>query len=622
MLNLYKKIVVWLMLVVNLTVWTAPVAYANLTDTLKSLGASVTTQSSGRYSSSARNVQTMGGISMRFSTRGSSVTLVSITPPGYSVGCGGISAWFGGFSFVTGKQVEQWIRTIAQGATAFVVKMAIKALCPICEAVLATIEKLAQFAAKLSMDGCAAGQALASMAASSFGADSQDKKRSFCSKDVADWGKASDVLSGLDQFCNSINQANGWIDKAKARMFDKKDPAGDILNDQGNQTWLILRGMNLAGPEAGVSTSATDKAVSNMRGWHGYLLMNLVGAYTQGSGSNPAPCSAGGTATTSTDGSTDQSAPGNETGCYYAPKAHPNTIWAAMMCGNASKASMPSWMASQSASGAMAVNVTGKDASGKEVVGQKIVSMGSAVFSQLQDYCKGLSTDDPSGDGSLWVCDGAKESDATENDYFPLHCTTMKEQTWSEVRSKIIGDTADNGYLMYVYLLMLGGVQSVVNGTALDPALVAMLDRTSYPVYQLLTVAAVYPDAALSSIASLSLIIGQAMVTDEIRQLSNSMNKSGVLRTAKGSEISTRILTALKDLNDHNVNITKTINTESDTQTKMYAQIRELNRRMQQSVLGPNLLANEKLATTLTKRITKRDEANAPSNNTLTTTTP
>ncbi len=71
-----------------------------------------------------------------------------------------------------------------------------------------------------------------------------------------------------------------------------------------------------------------------------------------------------------------------------------------------------------------------------------------------------------------------------------------------------------------------------------------------------------------------------------------------------------RIMEALKAINDHNVNVTRTINIEADLQTKMYAQIRDLNRRMQQSVLGPNLLANEKMATTLTNRAINLSKAN------------
>lgn len=607
MLNLFKKIVIWVTLLVNVTVWSTPVAYAGLKDTLTQLGASVSTQSTGRYSSSARNLQTMGGMSMRFATRGSSVTFISIQPPGYSVGCGGISAWFGGFSFVTGKQVEQWIRTIAQGATAFVVKMAIKALCPICEAVLATIEKLAQFAAKLSMDGCAAGQALAAMAVDSFSDKTKDKTRSVCGKEVASSGKSSDILEGMDSFCTSINKADTELTAAKKKLFDKNDPAGELAYEQGNQTWLILRGMNLAGPEAAPSTAVTPEgAPPNTRGWHGYLLMNLIGAYSMGDGDTPATCDKS-QAVTTTDTTTDEE---KTTGCYYAPKASASTVWGALMCGSGASKTMPASLGKLD-SGTMPVSTKSASADGKETVDTKYVAMSGAVYEQLTKYCAGLSSDDPSGDGSLWVCDDAAErrADGSLAPYFPRKCINMKAETWSKVRADILSSSTDNGYLLYVYELLLKGVQSVIQGKALDPELIALLDRTPYPIYQLLTVAAVYPDAALSSMASLSLIIGQSLVTDEIRQLSNSVGKSGVLRTAKGAEMSQRVLEAMKNINDHNVNITRNINTESDLQTKMYAQIRDLNRRMQQSVLGPSLLANEKLATTLSSRIRNRDAA-------------
>lgn len=606
MISWFKKFTVWLVLLVNITVWYGPLAHAGLKDTLTDLGGSVTTQSSGRFSSSARNVATMGGMSMRFSTRGASVTMISITPPSYSVGCGGISAWFGGFSFVTGKQVEQWIRTIAQGATAFVVKMAIKALCPICEAVLATVEKLAQFAAKLSMDGCAAGQALASMAEKAFSDSTKDKTRSVCGREVAKGGKSSDLLDAMDSFCNDIGKADKQLTEAKNKLFNKNDPAGELAYEQGNQTWLILRAMNLAGPEA----LPSDTTAPNTRGWHGYLLMNLVGAYTQGDGITEAVCkdSKGSTVTgdgTSATGTATET--GKASGCYYAPKLSGSALWGALMCGDSAKSSIPSSIAGLD-SGSM--NVVKQDQKTGEL-SKTTKTMSSAVYEQLQDYCKGLGTDNVSMDSTLWVCDGTQESDGATNARFPLKCINMTEKSFADLRKELLGSNADNGYVLYVYELLLGGVQSVAAGEALKPELIALLDRTPYPIYQLLTASAVYPDAALASMASLSLIIGQSLVTDEIRQLNNAIGKSGVVRTAKGTEMTMRIMEALKAINDHNVNVTRTINIEADLQTKMYTQIRDLNRRMQQSVLGPNLLANEKMATTLTSRAINLSKANS-----------
>jgi hypothetical protein len=602
MLNLFKKIVIWITLLVNITVWSTPVAYAGLKDTLTQLGASVSSQSSGRYSSSARNVQTMGGMSMRFATRGSSVTFISIQPPGYSVGCGGISAWFGGFSFVTGKQVEQWIRTIAQGATAFVVKMAIKALCPICEAVLATIEKLAQFAAKLSMDGCAAGQALAAMAVDSFSDKTKDKTRSVCGKEVTKSGQAADILEAMDSFCNSVSDADKKLTKAKEKLFNKDDPAGELTYEQGNQTWLVLRGMNLAGPEA-----APDPTTGvSVRGWHGYLLLNMIGANTQGDGDTVAACvAAGGTQGTQTD--TVGTSNPKESGCTYLPKASASSIWGALMCGNTDKTKMPTSLADQSATGSMLTNVE-KTVGDKKVVDTEVVSVGSAVFKSLSEYCQGLSGNTVTSTGSLWVCDGKDEPDVDNKD-FPRKCINMREENWSDVRARLLGSESDDGYLLYVYTLLFQGVNSVVKGEALKPELIALLDRTPYPVYQLLTVAAVYPDAALTSIGSLSLLIGQSMVTDEIRRLSTSLAQTGALRTTSGAQVSMRISDAIKNINEHNVNVTRAINTEADLQTKMYTQIRDMNRRIQQSVLGPNLLANEKLAATLSSRVRNRDAA-------------
>lgn len=610
-MTFWKRLAVWLVLLLNVTVWYGPVAHAGLKETLAELGGGVKTNSAGRYSSSARNVQTLGGMSMRFPVRGSNISLIAINPPGYAIGCGGISAWFGGFSYVNGEQVKQWLTKLGQGAVAYAFKMAIKALCPICEAVLATLEKLAQFAAKLSMDSCSAGQLLATKAGSLFSKDGQDPKRDVCGKVVTGENKSDDMLAAMNTFCTNIDQAAVEIENFKNTKLDKDDAATSYDMGIGNQTWLILRGMRLAGPEATVG--ATDSYYPRL--WHGHLLMNMVGSYVTG-----ATCANGQstTGTPSTDSPTpaasaDKQKPAPAAkGCMYFPTITAKTLWGFMMCGTPDSGSdaSPALAAAQQMQNALEGPLKpGEDkanAASQETTQKTLMGVSAAV----KDYCSKLA---PQKASEVYACP-VKGAGGDVSNYNDKECKEPVPVDIGKLKKALLGAKADDGYILYVHSLLTDAVGRIASNQALTGEQIALMDRTSYPVYQLLATAAVYPDAALTSVSELSVIIAQALVMDELRLMSNSLGKVGVLRSADGSDILTRILHALTSLNDYNALALSVTRTETDLQAKLYAHIAEINKRIQNSVLGPNLVANERLASTLVKRAGKLSDSKPAAN--------
>src|SRR5262245_23929641 len=78
-------------------------------------GTNVTATSPGRFNGNTRNGYTGGSFDLRFPKPSGPATLISIDPPRYpAAGCGGISAHFGGFSFVNGDQIEKMIENIGE----------------------------------------------------------------------------------------------------------------------------------------------------------------------------------------------------------------------------------------------------------------------------------------------------------------------------------------------------------------------------------------------------------------------------------------------------------------------------------------------------------------------------
>jgi len=160
---LLKKI---LCLVLAVTTAIAPLS-ANAVDLGKAFdnligpGVGVTVNQPGRYQSGARNSFSGGGVEVRVPRATNVPQLFSISPPRIEAGCNGISAHFGGFSFISGKEFEALLKQIASGAAlGFVTSLVMKTLCPPCEAIVQELKTAAQFAANLAKNSCQFGAKL------------------------------------------------------------------------------------------------------------------------------------------------------------------------------------------------------------------------------------------------------------------------------------------------------------------------------------------------------------------------------------------------------------------------------------------------------------------------------
>lgn len=209
-------------------------------------GASANIQEPGQYSAQARGLFTMGGASVRFPR--SRVQLFSITPPTLSAGCGGIDAFLGGLGYISGEQFQALVRNIGQAALGYVVMLALKQLCPQCESVIAALQSAAQKAAKLMMDSCAAGEALAHWAADGLGmSGDQDTEAGAVEKDCSNYATETgagsgwfSVLGAIGGMCKGLDEAAGYLDDLQER---EPELADKLANKVGNPTWRALLAM-------------------------------------------------------------------------------------------------------------------------------------------------------------------------------------------------------------------------------------------------------------------------------------------------------------------------------------------------------------------------------------------
>jgi conjugative transfer pilus assembly protein TraH len=235
----------------------APAHALNIDEAFSSLtnGATASFNGGGHYSNAMRHNFVLGGASARIPSR--KVTLLSVTPPTLNASCQGIDAHFGGFSFVSGAQIEQLISSIAANSTGMVVSLVLKTLCPLCQGVIEAMTHMAQAAAKASLDSCQVGSALLNSAGSLFGVDPNahgDSAGTVCGRKVAGAGQYQDYLDAMTRACESVDKAVAKLEQLSeppTNADGTKPVSGDKqTTDVGNRTWEALKAIGYGGTDS------------------------------------------------------------------------------------------------------------------------------------------------------------------------------------------------------------------------------------------------------------------------------------------------------------------------------------------------------------------------------------
>lgn len=540
--------------------------FANLTGN----GAASTSTSGGRYTSGARNIFVGGGVEMRFPR--SSVTLFSVAPPSFSAGCQGISAHFGGFSFISGKEIEQLVQNIAAGAPGLVINLVIKALCPMCEAVLQNMQKLAQFAAKANMDSCRVAGTLVNMLGKEVGLTSSSGsqaaagecglKESDANKQ-SEWGKAnSSVCSTLKGSIKSLE--DGWAALEKGMYGASGDAAAPAVaqntkNERcvlgvGNCTWMILQELFPSKDPVG-----SDQDIKNR-----LLVMNLMGATITGKG---ASCG-------------DTPVPDEVATVMCLPKIEARDAVALFMCG------IPS------VDGA-AVAVKNKD-------------------HVWEDYCKNMfaKTDDAGKPRDL------SSVVASIRDLPMLDCALLPSENTADMnaykdcktlKASTVGDMAiieGPGFLYEVQRLLTEAVRRVRENVPMGAdddgrRIIALINLAPYPLYQAINAAAVYPDAGQSLMDSMSLLVADHIAYAYFQRLLQSSAPASTKSITISPKMVNKVLDGMQSLRMEGDKNRSRMGKTIASQQLMMEEIRKVNLMIQQSVMSEEMLNMQKYANTI-----------------------
>ncbi len=92
----------------------------------------------------------------------SDLQLISLDLPSIDVGCGGINVNFGGFGYISGKQIQTLIKQIATSALSYTVMLTIKSISPQIADLLENLEAMARFMNAQNINSCQLGASIAS----------------------------------------------------------------------------------------------------------------------------------------------------------------------------------------------------------------------------------------------------------------------------------------------------------------------------------------------------------------------------------------------------------------------------------------------------------------------------
>lgn len=184
----------------------------------------------GKYQDSSRGVLTGGRFSLR-QRNISAPKLITFEPPAFSAGCGGIDMYGGSFSFISGTELQNYLRSIASNASTYAFSLALEGMCPTCKQVMNDLQNITNKMNALLKNSCNTA------------------------KSIVDGNFIDDFTTSTEELGKSIYTATGLGDRNEtenptdAISPPKKVTVGAPVEAEklkGNVIWDILKASDVA----------------------------------------------------------------------------------------------------------------------------------------------------------------------------------------------------------------------------------------------------------------------------------------------------------------------------------------------------------------------------------------
>ena len=156
--------------------------------------------------------------------------VLSLDPPSFDAGCGGININFGGFGYIKGKQLEEMIKNIGSNALSYGVMLTIKSISPQIADLLENLEAMARFMNSQNINSCQMGASIAS----GLFPKNEHTQRLACQTRKMGGGGIGDKLSG---YFTAREQCNDAVEMTNTNSQDTEKV---LLPTEYNLVWHAL----------------------------------------------------------------------------------------------------------------------------------------------------------------------------------------------------------------------------------------------------------------------------------------------------------------------------------------------------------------------------------------------
>jgi hypothetical protein len=205
------------------------VTAANANDRMGKLFDSYSVGSSYSGSTSSGTVWTGGSFRGRW--RQPNVDIISFQPPSVSFGCGGIDAFAGSFGMISGDQLVQVGRAVAQGAASYFFTLAVNTICSSCATVMENIKKTLENFNRLAQNACQNTNTALDSLISSGGLTANSSWGDTAIKKTGEWAAATGEISSL---ADMIHDKKSFEDGAGTENLEKATNSNVVFQSLKN----------------------------------------------------------------------------------------------------------------------------------------------------------------------------------------------------------------------------------------------------------------------------------------------------------------------------------------------------------------------------------------------------
>ena len=266
-----------------LSIIVSTVLYADMSSFLDDT-INAATEQPGYYKSQTRGLYSFGSGKVRYNNMGS-FTPVNVELPSLNMGCSGIDATFGGFSYLDTEYLVEKLKAVSAAAPAFAFQMALGVLCEDCKTTLNWLENISNQMNGFNMDTCKASQRIGNAAATSMGFINSNQKSGQSNNFIQSMETMKSNFSETygDYISTTAYYLGGDTELAKEEV-DKKTFQGSLIEEaieKSNNIDVSILGLN---PENGnLFTSIVRAIVGDIVGYK-VNITNSAGDKEAGSG--------------------------------------------------------------------------------------------------------------------------------------------------------------------------------------------------------------------------------------------------------------------------------------------------------------------------------------------------